>query len=267
MSDDTGYPETSIIVTQVVTSGTDTDFKEVVLSGALIPVTPTATMSGVGLTSPNIQGALEQAASAIDALPTTTEAVMVSGSQTISGQKTFTQDIVASGLDNLPNTDLNITVSGTQDFNVFVNGKRLQQLSDTGEMLFKSHSAYSGSDLQTVTTATQTTDNTVTRFFTLPLEDNSLYWFEALVAGRKASGGTFRSRMEINRGAVYREAGGSATLIGTVDNTLTRSLVAGAYDIVVTVSGNDLVINVDGDTGETVNWTGTIFYQRISGNT
>jgi len=55
---------------------------------------------------------------------------------------------------------------------------------------------------------------------------------------------------------VYREGGGSATLQGTVDSTLTRESVGG-YSATIVVSGNNALIQVDGATGHTVNWEST----------
>jgi hypothetical protein len=136
----------------------------------------------------------------------------------------------------------------------------------SGVVSVKSHGGYAGSDYTVVTAAVQTTDNSTVTAHTLPLEEGYAYIFESLVVGRKASGGTFRIRAEINRGCTYRNVGGSAVLVSTVDNTLSRSLSAGGYDIVVNVSGNDLIVTVNGDAGETVNWVSTLRYQKIGSN-
>lgn len=194
-------------------------------------------------------------------------AVSITGTQTILGQKTFNQDIIVSGIEGLSNQPLTITSSGTQPIDFKINGiNKLSLLSD-GQLSLKSHTGYTGSDLKVVTSGIQTTNNTSTECANLSLDDNSAYWFEIFTIGRKTSNGTFKIRMEINRGCVYREAASVATLIGVVDNSLTRSLSAGAYDIVIDVSGNTLRVMVMGATGETVNWTTSIFYQKIATNT
>ena len=193
-------------------------------------------------------------------------AVTITGIQTITGQKTFDQVIISSGIQNINSENLQIGTSGTQDINFYTNGINKLSLLNSGELSLKSHTAYSGSDLNIVTGAVQTTDNTPTSVASLTLEEGYAYWFEVFTVGRRDGGSPLRIRMEINIGCVYREVAGSATLVGVVNNSLSRSLLAGGYDVVVSVSGNSLIVNVDGAAGETVNWSTTIFYQKISTN-
>jgi len=192
--------------------------------------------------------------------------VTITGSQTVSGQKTFTQPILASELQSISGS-LDLKASGTNDIN-FYNGDDLHaSLDSQGILMLKSHTAFSGSGHMTVTSGIQTTNNTNANILTLALEDNSAYWIEIYAIGRRVDAAPLRIRMEHNQACAYREGGGSATLVGTVNNVLSRSLSAGGYDVAAGVSGNDFNITVNGDAAETVNWVCSVRYQRVSLNT
>ena len=135
----------------------------------------------------------------------------------------------------------------------------------SGQFSLKTHSGYTDSNYIEVTSAIQTTDDTVTDIQNLVLSEGYAYWFESIVIGKTASG-PLKIRTEINRGSAYRIVAGSATLISSIDNTMTRSLSAGAYDVIVDVSGNSLRVRVTGAIGNTVNWVATLRYQKVGTN-
>ena len=89
------------------------------------------------------------------------------------------------------------------------------------------------------------------------------FWFESMVIGRKISPGMSRVRMEMNRGCINRDIGSGAILVSIADNSMTRSLDATNYNVIISVSGNNLMAIVNGDTSETVNWVATLRYQKI----
>lgn len=173
--------------------------------------------------------------------------VSITGNQTISGIKSFVNSIEAPGITSTGS----LTLSGGAGVNI------------SGIESIKSHSNYSGSEVITITTGIQTNNNNITTLFTLPLDENSAYWVDTYVVGRRTDGGTLRIRMEHNRVAAYRSTG-SAVIIGSVDNTLSRSLNAGGYNVSMATNNNDLLLQVEGDGGETVAWVGKISYQKIS---
>lgn len=101
--------------------------------------------------------------------------------------------------------------------------------------------------LNTVTT----TDATLTTIATIPIPDDTVVEIKATVVGRRtdaADRGLF-----IRQASVFREAAGAATLEGNVTTTRTRKSDP-QYDVELNVSGNNLLVQVRGDTGHTLNW-------------
>lgn len=191
--------------------------------------------------------------------------VTITGAQTISGEKTFQPTTFFTTIQNISGSNLDIKVEDSvQSIDFYTNNSLKLSLDPDGWLSHKSHSGYTGSDHVIVTSGIQTTDDVDTNLLIFPLEDNSAYWFELYAIGRRESGSPFRIRMEHNQICAYREGGGGATLVGTVNNVLTRSLLAGAWEITGTVSGNDFIVTVNGNTGESVNWVGTLRAQRVS---
>lgn len=189
--------------------------------------------------------------------------VTVTGTQTISGAKTFNSFVTATGVQGFNNLDLQIKASGIGDLDFYTNNQSRLRIDDNGILRFKSHVATSGTELNIITASGQTTDASSVPLISVPLEDNSAYWIEASVVGRKLSGSPLRIRMEVNQACAYRAAGGPATMLGAISNALSRSLLAGAYDTTIDTSGNNLLILVQGDTGETVGWSATLRLQKI----
>lgn len=192
--------------------------------------------------------------------------VTITGSQTVSGQKTFEQDLIAPAIESITG-DLQLRASGTNSVGLYTNDILHASVDAQGKFLNKTHENFTGSDHVIVTSGIQTTNNTDTTILSIPLEDNSAYWIEVYAVGRRVDNTPLRIRMEQLQACTYREGGGSATLVGTVNGVVSRSLVAGGYDVSAGVSGNNFIVQVEGDTGETVNWVCSVRYQRVSLNT
>jgi hypothetical protein len=102
----------------------------------------------------------------------------------------------------------------------------------------------------------QTTDGTPTVAFTHTLQDKSSAVIFAEVSGKRTDGSNTGRLAYIIRGAAYRENAGAAALQGPLQTPLARSGGgAGAWDVDIDVSGNDVRIIVTGAVGHTVEWT------------
>lgn len=100
-------------------------------------------------------------------------------------------------------------------------------------------------------TTVQTTDDTVTTIATIPISDDTVVWIEASIVGRRTNAA---GRGKWTRGAlVYRESAGAATMEGSVWTPLTIESDA-AWDVTITVSGNNALIRVTGVVGHNLNW-------------
>lgn len=96
-----------------------------------------------------------------------------------------------------------------------------------------------------------TTDATLTTIATIAIPDDTVVEITATVVGRRtnaADRGAF-----IRQATVFREAAGSATLEGSVTTTRSRKSDP-QYDVEINVSGNNVLIQVQGDTGHNMNW-------------
>lgn len=107
------------------------------------------------------------------------------------------------------------------------------------------------SDAFTTATVT-TTDNVLTTIETVAISDNSAVLLEVSYIGFRtdATGGRAGYRREA---VIYREAAGSATFQGSINTGFTRESVP-QYNATMIVSGNNVLIQVAGQTGHTVNW-------------
>lgn len=97
-----------------------------------------------------------------------------------------------------------------------------------------------------------TTDATVTTISTIPLADDTVYWIRARIIGRQTSGGQNRT-VSVLQGAFYRAAAGSATQQGNTFQEF-RADSAGGFDSTLSVSGNNVLVQVQGLGATNVDW-------------
>ena len=95
-----------------------------------------------------------------------------------------------------------------------------------------------------------TVNNTVTTIATIPIPDDTVVSIEVKIVGRRTNGAD-RYSSTVRR-TVFREAAGAATVQGPQD-LFDRSSDP-QYDSQIVVSGNNALIQVEGDTGHDINW-------------
>lgn len=102
-----------------------------------------------------------------------------------------------------------------------------------------------------------TTDATLTTIATLPIPDASVVKVIAKVVARRASNGD-SAHYEL-RDAAKRHGGGAAALIGAVlSPSFAADAGAGAWAASLAVSGNNLLVKVQGAVGHTVTWSAAL---------
>ncbi len=132
-----------------------------------------------------------------------------------------------------------------------------------GILTYKKHTAFAGSEIVKTTVGFLSTTTTPAIAWALTLTDGRAYSVRAKVIGRLTSDGSKRAGYEIETTA-YRQGGG-ATLQGAV--TVIHSQESDAtWDCTFAVSGNDLRINVNGNTSgaENVAWVLEITYHSVA---
>jgi hypothetical protein len=169
----------------------------------------------------------------------TARGLVTTGSQTIAGAKTLSDALTVS------NT---LAVSGN--------------ISTQGTISQNSGSLTTAESFVQKQAKVQTTNATATALFTETIPDLSVVSFSCQISGRFDNNTTSKSIFAHVKGGVRRNNGGSATLIGTP--LIISDVEGAAYDVTVTVSSNNLIINVVGAAAETVRWVGTIQTQAVS---
>jgi hypothetical protein len=106
----------------------------------------------------------------------------------------------------------------------------------------------------------QTVGAVTSQAITIALADDTVYWFEAWVIGRDQAG-TDRAFYRRSLYA-YREATGSATL-GTALASDAAQETNANWDSAFSASGNNVRLDVTGDTGQTIDWRVLVRYQAV----
>lgn len=96
-----------------------------------------------------------------------------------------------------------------------------------------------------------TTDDTWTTVASYTMTDDTVMHFTADVVGRRTNSADRAGYSR--RGIFYREAAGGATQQGVSDTYFTEES-HGPYNCRLSTSGNDIIVEVKGDTGHDVNW-------------
>jgi hypothetical protein len=160
-------------------------------------------------------------------------------------------DAAATGVDLATGTGLTTlnlaTGAAVTSINVGTSGSPAINIGGTDSTL----KSFGGSVVEAQATVT-TVDATVTSAVSIPLANNTAYMLEAWIVGRRTDAAG--RAVYIRNVAVFREAAGVATLQGAVDTALTRESTAG-WNATISVTGNDVSIDVKGLAGQTINWT------------
>lgn len=96
-----------------------------------------------------------------------------------------------------------------------------------------------------------TTDATLTTIATIAIPDNTVVLVKADIVGRRTNAAGRAGY--IRNALVFREAAGAATLEGAVDTPFTRES-SGGYNGTLAVSGNNLLVQVQGIAGHNIDW-------------
>jgi hypothetical protein len=104
-----------------------------------------------------------------------------------------------------------------------------------------------------------TTDATVTTLHTVAIPASTTLMIEALVTARRTGGsaGTAEDGASYKRIATYKNAAGTATIIGAISTPHTAESQAG-WDCTLTASGANVLLRVTGATNNNVSWHATV---------
>jgi len=127
----------------------------------------------------------------------------------------------------------------------------------SGEFYIKTHTAYTSSEDFKKTNGVSTTDATPTTIFTLAVIDQTSNYATVKIQMRQDTG--------VNRAAFerkflyYREGGGA--VVGPKVHYIFTDKTLGGYNVTISPSGNNILVQVVGLAGQNLYWTGTIEYQ------
>lgn len=103
---------------------------------------------------------------------------------------------------------------------------------------------------------TSTTDSTFTTVATIPIVDETTVFIETRVTARRTNGADRAGYLR--RAMVFRTGGGGATKQGSTSTPFTRESEED-YNVRISVSGNNAIIEVRGRSAHNVNWTSNHF--------
>ena len=108
-----------------------------------------------------------------------------------------------------------------------------------------------------------TLDDTVTDLITLPIDDDTVVGIEARIVGIRTD--TFDFLDDVLRASIYRTGGGAAVRQGLADTPYSRNTPAAAvWTTAIVVVGNNVCVQVKGQTGHTVRWRAFIKVLEVS---
>jgi hypothetical protein len=108
--------------------------------------------------------------------------------------------------------------------------------------------------------ALQTLNDTPTVAASITLTDNALYVIEAVIS---AKAGTVEAAYAV-LGKYSRTGGGGATLLGTVEDVMTPYESEAGLNGTLIINGNNVEVQVTGKVATSINWTITLWFQRVA---
>jgi len=105
-----------------------------------------------------------------------------------------------------------------------------------------------------------TSDATLTTIATIPLTDNTVYFINVDIVARRTDAPD-RAVYKRYR-AFYREGGGGATALGAMRNRFTEESDT-SWTVQMNVSGNNVLIQVQGAAAKNVNWAANYSVQEV----
>lgn len=112
----------------------------------------------------------------------------------------------------------------------------------------------------TATGTASTTDATVTTLITVALSVNTVYQVRATVAGNETSDA---DRLGTYMGVTAYRAGGGAVIQGFTTSFHSAKSDATWGDPTFDVSGNNLILTVQGKAGTNIDWSGIVYYLSL----
>jgi hypothetical protein len=128
-----------------------------------------------------------------------------------------------------------------------------------GGLYLKTHPGYADSENYSLTGAVATTDAVPTTIFTLPIPDLRVGFLTVSVQGRKDAGS---ERASFERKVMFHREGGGAAISTKVHSTFTDKTYV-SYDIQIIPVLNNIEIQVTGEAGHNIAWTGSLNYQMV----
>lgn len=140
-------------------------------------------------------------------------------------------------------------------FNFIQNGQSRGGYKIDGNLFINTHGG--AGEVEFSTNAAVTVDNMPVSIFILNVPDLRSGRFIAKIQGRNNTGS---GRAAFERSFLYYREGGGVIVSPKVQTDFTDKSNTD-YDVIITTSGNDIIVQVRGAVGETINWTGYFEWQ------
>jgi hypothetical protein len=167
---------------------------------------------------------------------------------------------------NIQINKTNTGIQGSSNINVALQSQGTGHIAittDGAEVTVKTHTAYTGSELQKCTAARNTTDASDHSIYSLALANNTAYQFTVKIIARLNSTSVEKIYWATLECSAHCNNSGTARLIGT-RLKVEDSYGSPGYSVDVSVSTNTLSIDVTGSGTDVVSWAARIEYQAVS---
>jgi hypothetical protein len=113
----------------------------------------------------------------------------------------------------------------------------------------------------------ETTDNVQTTFITLDLVEDKSYSIKINMSVWNTTTANEGASFILTQAFAYRSTGGSAVLVGSPVSLTRLDSGGGSVNLLADLvsSGNDLLLRVTGETGETYEWCCNFDFVEVSG--
>jgi len=144
----------------------------------------------------------------------------------------------------------------TNGYRIFAHGEQVRAERDDQKVFGSNRPLQGASQSSHIIKWLQTTNNTPQTILTLDLEEDKTYSIVINIAARDTTTNGRSASFVLTQALAYRDPGGAAVLVnGPVALTKLDSTGTLAISANLSASGDDLILQVTGQTGETYEWT------------
>lgn len=171
--------------------------------------------------------------------------------------KQYVDNTVINSITNITSTGI-ITLSGSDGIRLSAGPDDGLYLSANGTEMFQNHGNWNEAVIRQTFALSTSTINTFT-LATIPMALNTMMWIECRLTARRTDS-TARARYK-NFAAGFTRTAAGMDQIGITNNIVNVALNGATLDAYFTISGNNILLQVESTQAQPVKWTAELIYQ------